>query len=166
MRFVMRQKILTLRDSFDITDENDELAFTAKSKFFSFRKSFALKDKFEQDFVTIKQQLFAIKPKFVFENHQGEKALLKKHFFPLFRHNFSLYIGAEKVTIQGNFWAHEYQFEHQGKVTAQVSKKWFSWSDTYGVDVMNASQVWFVLSTVIAIDCILHDDRNSNVDIG
>lgn len=166
MRFVMKQKLFSLRDSFEITDENERLAFTAKSHFFSVRKSFQLKDASDSDFAYIKKQLFAIKPKFEFENTRGEKALLKKHFFPLFSHKFSLFLGAEKIEIFGDFWAHEYQFVKRGVVIAEVSKKWFSWSDTYGVDIDSSEHTWFVICTVIAIDCILHDDKNSNADFG
>jgi len=164
MRFIMKQKLLSLRDSFEIKNEHDELAFTAKSKFFSVRKSFQLKDADEQDVVSIKQQLLAIKPKFFFEHNQGHTALLKKHFFPLFSHKFTLYVGDELVEITGNIWGHEYQFVRRGEMIAQVSKQWFSWSDTYGVDIARQDDVWFVMSTVIAIDCLIHDDKNSSFD--
>lgn len=164
MRFVMKQKLFSLRDSFEINDENEALAFTAKSKFFSFRKSFQLKDANEQDVVAIKQQLLAIKPKFVFDNYQGQTALLKKHFFPLFSHKFTLYLNNKKVDITGNILGHEYQFSMRGEIIAQVSKQWFSWSDTYGVDVLRAEDIWFVISSVIAIDCLLHEDKNSTFD--
>ncbi len=162
----MRQKLFSLRDSFEITDEHEQLAFTAKSKFLSIKKSFTLKDHHEIEIAFIKQQLFAIKPKFEFTNPEGQKALLKKHFFPLFSHKFSLFFGREKIEIEGNIWAHEYQFSLNGQVIAEISKKWFSWSDTYGVDIYEEQFNWLVMSTVIAIDCIIHDDKNSNFDVG
>lgn len=164
MRFIMKQKLFSLRDSFEIKDEHEVLAFTAKSKFFSLRKSFQLKDADDQNVASIKQQLLAIKPKFLFENSLGQTALLKKHFFPLFSHKFTLFVGNEQIEITGNILGHEYEFIQRGDVIAQVSKQWFSWSDTYGVDVASQEDVWFVISTVIAIDCLIHGDKNSTFD--
>ncbi|GGW72048.1 hypothetical protein [Alishewanella tabrizica] len=43
------------------------------------------------------------------------------------------------LEMTGNFWQHEYEIRQQGQLVASISKKWFSWSDTYTVQIQNQS---------------------------
>lgn len=164
MRFVMKQKLLSLRDSFEILDDQQQLAFTAKSGFFSLRKAFSLKTSSEQQVAQIKQKLIAIKPTFYITTADGQKSRIKKCFFPLFTSRFIMSHPQGEIEIGGNFWVHEYQFIQNGNPIAQVSKQWFSWSDTYGIDIANQENIELILAAVVVIDAVMHDDCNSNFD--
>ena len=41
---------------------------------------------------------------------------------------------------------------------ARVSQQWFSWTDTYGVDVAEGEDDVLILSSAVVIDTICHDD--------
>ena len=43
--------------------------------------------------------------------------------------------GPDDLEAKGGFTDHEYTFGRSGKTVATVSKQWFSWTDTYGVDI-------------------------------
>jgi len=49
-----------------------------------------------------------------------------------------------------------------GVPVAVVSKKFFSFSDTYGVDIADNENHAFILALVIVIDQVLHDNENNN----
>ncbi|WP_304943498.1 LURP-one-related family protein [Vallitalea guaymasensis] len=47
-----------------------------------------------------------------------------------------------------------------GNIVATVSKEFFSFSDTYGVDVNDNEDYGFIIALVIVIDQIIHDNNN------
>ena len=162
MRFLMKQKIFSLRDSFEIFDEHNELAYIAKGSFFSFlRKSLTLKDAQENEVAQIKQKLLAIKPTFFIRANDGVTCRIKKCFFPLFSSKFIISTPGSEVVLTGDFLSHEYRFEANGEEIAAVSKHWFSFGDTYGVDIKYDEDIWLILSSIAVIDMIMHDDSGS-----
>jgi len=42
---------------------------------------------------------------------------------------------------------------------AAVSKKWFSWTDTYGIDIFYDDNQDFIIALVIIIDQSIHDNN-------
>ena len=56
---------------------------------------------------------------------------------------------------------HEYNFERQGREVAQVSIHWFSWTDTYGVDVVSGEDDVLILATAVVIDMVCHQESKS-----
>ena len=53
--------------------------------------------------------------------------------------------------------AHEYEMKRGRDVAAAVTKKWFTWGDTYLLDVDDDADVLTALGVMIAIDCIESD---------
>ena len=41
---------------------------------------------------------------------------------------------------------------------AQVSKRWFSWTDTYGVDIGDGEDDVLILASAVVIDMVCHAD--------
>jgi uncharacterized protein YxjI len=39
-----------------------------------------------------------------------------------------------------------------------VSKKWFSWSDTYGVDITDGEDDVLILASTVVVDMACHPD--------
>ncbi len=55
--------------------------------------------------------------------------------------------------------AHHVAIRVGSRVVAEVSKKWFSFTDTYGVDVAAAEDAVLVLASTVVIDMICHPDE-------
>ena len=60
---------------------------------------------------------------------------------------------------QGNFVEHEYTIERDGTRVAEVSKRWFRVSDTYGVEVAPGENDVLILATTAVIDTMAHPAR-------
>ena len=45
-------------------------------------------------------------------------------------------------------------------MVAEVSKRWFSWNDTYGVDVADGEDDVLILASSVVIDMICHGDKD------
>ncbi|MFD2164864.1 LURP-one-related/scramblase family protein [Thalassotalea euphylliae] len=161
MRFVMKQKLLSLRDSFEIFDDKDRLAYVAKGKFFSLRKSLTVRDVNEREVVSVKQKLLAIKQTFFITFPDGTQCRIKKRFFPWITSRFIIKTPGADVEVTGDIFSHEYQFVAAGQLIAQVSKRWFSIGDTYGVDIAHEEDIPLVLAAVAIIDMSMHGDSGS-----
>jgi uncharacterized protein YxjI len=89
------------------------------------------------------------------------KAVVKKGLFDFFRASFSVDVpGPDDLEAQGNFLEHEYRFTRHGETVGEVSKKWFSWTDTYGVEVAEGEDDVLILAATVVIDLCCHDDRD------
>lgn len=158
MRYTMKQKLLSFRDSFKIFDEDDQLAFIAKGGFFSIRKGLTLMLPDETQVARIKQKLIAWKPTFYITLATGECCKIKKCFWPLFTSRFVLTTPKAQVTIEGDLLSHEYQFSVDGEEIAYVSKRWFSLGDSYGIEIKYEGDIPLMLAAAATIDLVNHND--------
>jgi uncharacterized protein YxjI len=162
MKYLIKQKIFSLTDSFEIENENGQVVITAKGKFFSISSSQTLFDQEGIELLTIKRKYLTLLPACKLLCADGSEWLIRKCFWPFWRSRFTIDSPAGELEIIGNLWQHEYQIKQQDTVLASVSKAWFSWSDTYGVEIFDQNLTAQLLASVIVIDRIQHSGRNSN----
>lgn len=161
MRYVMRQKLFSLTDSFTIKDEYGRDAFSVKGRLFSFGHKLSFCDTSGNELAFIKQKLMTLKPSY--EIYSGEElyAVIRKRLFTLFNCRFDIeVVNGDTIDVQGDIFDHEYTIEREGKLIATVSKKWFSFTDTYGIEICPGEDDVLVLSIAVAIDLMCHDDHN------
>ncbi len=164
MKYKIKQKIFSLTDSFTIEDENGNEAFSAKGKFFSLSSSQTLFDSRGTELLKIKRKYLTIMPACRLLCADGSEWLIRKCFWPFWTSRFTVKGPTGELEMHGNLWQHEYKISQNGKVLAEVSKSWFSWSDTYGVDIYEPKLTAQLLAAVIVIDRIQHSGKNSVVD--
>ena len=56
------------------------------------------------------------------------------------------------LDVQGNILDHEYTISQGRQRIAEVSKKWFRLTDTYGVEIADNQNDILILATVVAMD--------------
>ena len=54
--------------------------------------------------------------------------------------------------MEGDFFDHEYRFTRDGRTAAEVSKRWFGFRDTYGVDIAEGENDVLILACTVVID--------------
>jgi uncharacterized protein YxjI len=87
-------------------------------------------------------------------------AVVKKELFTFFNCRFSVDVpGPDDYEASGDFWDHEYAFVRSGRNVAQVSKRFFSWTDTYGIDVADGEDDVTILAASVVIDLCCHGDK-------
>ena len=86
--------------------------------------------------------------------------MVKKSLFTFFHCKFTVDVpGPDDLEAEGDFLDHEYQFTRGGTTVASVSKQWFSWSDTYGVEIAEGEDDVLILASTVVIDMACHEDR-------
>ena len=163
MRYVMRERILSWGDDFTIKDEHGRDAFYVDGKVFSFGDKLSLQDMSGNELALIDQKLLSWGPQYEIIRGGRTVAVVKKQLFTLFRARFTVDVpGPDDLEAHGDFLAHEYMFTRHGREVAQVSKRWFSWSDTYGVDISDGEDNVLILASAVVIDLVAHPDKKGN----
>lgn len=168
MRYMMKEKFWSLSDDFSIQDANGQPVFFVKGRAFSWGDKLSFQDLNGHELAFISQKLLSFKPRFeIYRGNQLFAEVTKE--FSWFNKEFVLDVpGPNDYSINGSFWKRNYVFERQGRVVAQVSREYFTWSDTYGVDIIDGEDDVAILCAVIVIDQVLHDgdNRSSGIHIG
>ncbi len=159
MRYQIRQKIFSFGDNFTIKDESGQDNYIVRGKVFSFGDKLKIEDMHGNELVYIEQQLFRFLPEYnIFAGGQ-HMAMVKKEF-TFFKPKFIINSQLGAYEIEGDIFSHDFTILKNGMIVAVVSKQWFSFSDTYGVDISGNEDQAFMLALVIVIDQVLHDDKN------
>jgi uncharacterized protein YxjI len=158
MRYIMKQKVFSFGDKFAIRNEKDEDVFFVDGRVFSLGKQLSFEDAAGRELLFIKQKVLSFGP--TYEIYRGEEhvATIKKEVFTFFQCTFDVHVdGQGDLEAQGDFGDHEYVVTRDGEAVAQISKQWFSWSDTYGVEVADSEDAALMLATTVVIDMCCHE---------
>ena len=159
MRYVMKQKLFSWGDDFRIKDADGRDVFFVDGKVFTLREKLSFQDMNGNELAFIRQKLLSLGPKYEIYREGNLAAVVKKHLFTLFRCKFTVDVpGPDDLEAKGSFLDHEYTFWRGDRSVAEVSKKWFSWSDTYGVDIKDGEDDVLLLASTVVIDMVCHQE--------
>jgi uncharacterized protein YxjI len=163
-RYKIRQNLISIGDDFWIENEAGQKIFKVDGKVLRIRKTLAFEDAQGKKLAQIKERLLTIKDTMVIEDAHGrDLATIKKALIAPLRDRWSINVkGGPDLAVQGDILDHEYTIKQGRKQVAEVSKKWLSLTDTYGVEVGPGQNDILILAVAIAIDMMAHDeDRKS-----
>lgn len=160
MKYVMRQKIFALGDDFIIKDETGADRFKVDGKIFTIGNKLSFEDLQGRELAFIKQKLLSWGPRYEIHRDGNLAAVVTKKLFTLVHCKFVVDVpGPNDLEAKGNFLDREYEFTRGGKVVGVCSKRWFSWSDTYGIEVAPGEDDILILASSVVIDMVCHGDR-------
>jgi uncharacterized protein YxjI len=159
-RYKIRQKMISIGDDFWIENQAGERVFKVDGKALRLRKTLVLEDMNGNKLCQIQERWLPIKETMAIDDSNGNQlATVKKALIAPLRDRWSVNVrnGAD-LDVQGNILDHEYSIK-QGRIkVAEVSKKWLTLTDTYGVEVDDGQNDILILAVAIAIDMMAHDD--------
>jgi uncharacterized protein YxjI len=163
MRYVMKQKLFCWGDDFAIKDEAGRDQFFVDGRAFSLGNKLSFQDMQRNELAFIRQKLLSWGSTYEITRNGELLAVVKKQLFTLFRCKFTVDVpGPNDLEAQGSFLDMEYTFERGGRTVAEVSKRWFAWSDTYGVDIADGEDDVLILAATVVIDMICHADSKQH----
>jgi len=158
MRYVMKQRVWSMADEFTIKNQLDEDVARVIGKSFSLGDKLTFYDVLGNELAYIEQKLMSWGPTYEIYRSGALAATVKKKFTFL-RSEFTIDVpGPDDLTAEGDFTGHEYFFLRGGQTVATVSKQWWTWSDTYGVELLDSEDAVLILATTVVIDMIHSHD--------
>ena len=163
MRYLIREKFFRLTEDSTITDETGQPVFQVNGKLFSLHHTLVMRDMQGNEVATVRKHLIALRPTYEITAHGQELAEVRKRLFTPFGDRFVVDVpGPDDLEIKGNIFDHEFEVLRGGQQVAAVSRRWFSLTDTYGVDVAPGENVPVVLASVLALDLTEDEEREDH----
>lgn len=158
MKLYIKQSVFSLGEHFEVRNEYNELVYTVKGSFFEIPKNFKISDANGTEVATIASQLFRLLSRYTIETRH-ESVELKRNF-TFFSHRFEL-VNTD-WSLQGDFFSHNYQVVNGATPIMSIRKHWFTWGDSYELDVRDDKDALLCLCIVIAVDAQISQDNASN----
>jgi uncharacterized protein YxjI len=157
-RYRMKQRLFSLRDAFRIQDESGQDVYVVKGRLISLRDRFTFQDMEGETLLRITRSLVALRPQYRISRKGRRYATVTKRLLSFMGSRFRISVrGAPNLVAKGNFFDYEYTFFQGNRAVAQVSKRWFSFRDSYGVEVSDSAEELLILACTVVIDMINHN---------
>ena len=162
MRYLLKQKLFSFGDDFTIKDDNGNAVYQVDGRAFTLlREKLSFEDMQGKELAFIRERIIALTPSYEILRNGDVAAVVKKDLINLFRCGFTVDVpGPDDLEAQGSLLDHEYTFARGSRTVATVSKRWFSFTDTYGVDVEPGEDPVLILASTVIIDMICHADAS------
>ena len=159
-RYKIRQKLISIGDDFWIENHRGEKVYKVDGKALRIRKTLEFEDAKGKKLVQIQERLLALKNTMVIEDTHGKDiATVKKALIAPLRDKWNVNVkGGDDLVVQGNILDLEYDIKQGRRKVAEVSKKWFTITDTYGVEIEEGQNDILILAIAIAIDMMAHNE--------
>ena len=150
MELLIKQRIFSWTDTYDVYDESGRAKYFVRGDFFSLSHRIRVFDKLTgQELGCIQQRLLTLLPTFdILIDGQIVGTIRKK--FTIFTQDYQVdYRGWD---VEGDFLGWDYQVTSCHGEVMSISKAWLSWGDTYTLRYTNPANELPGLLLVIAID--------------
>src|SRR5690606_27353535 len=134
MKYIIKERILTLTDKFIIEDEEGYSRYEVVGKLLSLGNKLCIYDLDGEELVYIEQKLFKLLPEYnIYQKGHLVGKVKKKITF--LKPSFIIESSYGNFTLKGDILHHDFDILKDGKSVAWINKKWLSFSDTYSVEI-------------------------------
>ena len=160
--YIIREKMFRLTEDSDITDESGQLVLHVDGKIMSLHHRLILSDPAGREVAQVSRRLVVLRPTYEITIDGQQAAEVRKHLFTPFREQFTITVpGGRDMELAGDLLSHEFSIERDGQAVATISKRWLSLTDSYAVDVAPGENDVLVLSSVLALDLAMDQQRHA-----
>ena len=162
-KLYMKQKIFSWKDRFTIKDQNDIDRYSVEGEFFSIGKKLHIYDMNDNEVAFVHQKVLTLLPRFfVFVNGIQVAEIVKE--FTLLKPRYR--IEGLNWEVQEDILDHDYQITENGREIVGIHKVWFSWGDSYELNIADTGASDFnsevmALAVVLAIVCVMDDSESA-----
>lgn len=150
MQLLIKQKVFSWTDTYDVYDAFGEPRYFVKAEFLTLGHQIHVYDKRTGAEVgSIHQVLFSLLPKFEIVIG-GQCVGTIRQEFTFFKPRYTA--DFQGWDIEGDFWNWNYTVHQGQRQVMSIEKQWFTWGDTYVLDFSDPQDMLPGLLLVIAID--------------
>ena len=149
MKLLIKQRVFSWTDSYDVYDEDGNSKYTVKAEFFSLGHRLHVYDRYQNEVGLVKERLLTLMPTFDIEVNGTVLGQIQKKF-TFFKPKYEIDFNGWRV--EGDFLEWSYDVYEGCSSVVHIHKELFHWGDTYVIDVADQKDELMGLMLVIAID--------------
>lgn len=133
----MRERLFAVGDDYWIEDADGRKVFLVDGKAMRVRDTFELKDAQGRILVEIRQKLLSLRDTMLIERDGEQLARIKRKRLSLLRNHYRVtLVDGTELDVSGKVLDREFAIDYDGELLAQISRRWLTVRDTYGIDVV------------------------------
>lgn len=149
MRLLIKQRVFSWSDTYDIYDENENIRYFVKAEVLALGHQLHVYDARNNEVGRISQDLLTFLPAFEIEVNGVKQGTIQKKFSfltPRYEIDFNGW------RVEGDFLGWDYDVYSQCCPIIHITKEVLHWGDTYVIDIANPEDELMGLMLAIAID--------------
>ncbi|WP_273853053.1 LURP-one-related/scramblase family protein [Guptibacillus spartinae] len=150
----IKQKVFSLSGKYTVKDHQENDQYYVEGSFLQVPKTFSIMNTSREEVALIEKKVFSFLPKFLVEVN-GQEILTIKKEFSFLKARYT--IDAAGIKVNGNWWDMDFQVLQDDEIIAEVGKEWFTWGDSYKVQILDDKMETIIIALVVAIDCVKSD---------
>lgn len=157
-KLYIKQAVFSWPQHFEIRDELGNTVYVVDSKMFSIGRKLTICAPNGIVLANIEQEVFRFLPRY----HiiiDGVTVLTMIKRFTMFRDSYTF--EGSHYTLEGDYWSHNYRLLEDGRAVMTVNKKWFTWGDTYEMQIFDQIDELLCVAVCIIMDCV-NASKNNN----
>lgn len=133
----MRERLFGIGDDYWIEDSDGRKVFLVDGKAMRVRDTFELKDAQGRIIVEIRQKLLSLRDTMLIERDGEQLAKVKRKRLSLLRNHYRVtLVDGTELDVSGKILDREFAVDYDGELLAQISRRWLTVRDTYGIDLV------------------------------
>ncbi|WP_328895033.1 LURP-one-related/scramblase family protein [Streptomyces sp. NBC_00236] len=137
MRLLVRERLFGIGDDYWIEDADGRKVFLVDGKAMRMRDTFELKDAQGRIIVEIRQKLLSLRETMLIERDGEQLAKVKRKRLSLLRNHYRVtLVDGTELDVSGKILDREFAVDYDGELLAQISRRWLTVRDTYGIDIV------------------------------
>ncbi len=149
MKLLIKQRVFSWTDSFDVYDENGESKYFVKAEFLTLGHVLHVYDRNQKEIGVVKEKILTFLPQFDIEIGGYTRGKIVKQF-TFFKPKYDVEFNGWH--IEGDFFCWEYDVFDGCNPILHITKEWLHWGDTYVIDIQNPDDEIMALMLVLTID--------------
>ncbi len=133
----MRERLFGIGDDYWIEDADGRKVFLVDGKAMRVRDTFELKDAQGRIVIEIRQKLLSLRDTMLIERDGEQLAKVKRKRLSLLRNHYRVtLVDGTELDVSGKILDREFAVDYDGELLAQISRRWLTVRDTYGIDIV------------------------------
>lgn len=147
----IKQAVFSWPQHFEIRDAQGNTVYYVEAKMFSIGRKLTISSPDGAVLAKIEQEVFRFLPRYhVIIEGVTVLSMIKK--FTMFRDSY-VFEGSH-YTLEGDFWSHNYHLQEDDRTVMTVNKRWFTWGDTYEMQIIDQIDDLLCVAVCIIVDCV------------
>lgn len=158
MKYYIKQKVFSFKDTFTVKDEEQNNVYQVKGKMFSLSNKIEFMNMDDVVLLQAHKKIFSFLPKyFIYDQFEQPLAEVQKKLS--FKPMFVVEAMNEQLEVEGSLFGHTFSVMKHGDIIASIQKKVMSFGDSYEIDILDDTNKELYLFLVIVIDQVIHESN-------